>query len=198
VSVESIKGFVQLAKEEFDIKDSGNMTQILTVLSNKVHPIVLGDVFRALTQIRMLAKNLLVKQFKDTEENKDKIDNIVKFLCSESGSHDYTINRTEAKNNLGLNIEEPKPEFYKLIMKIYKDIANELEIKNPFIPAVILSDNDSQEYICKRAIIESTSDSPDVFVSEGILKKQNLSTPHGIIPSIQDNRKKEGWIKENV
>jgi len=195
VSVESIKGFVQLAKDEFNIKGSDDMTRILEVLANKVHPIVLGDVFRALTQIRMLAKNLLEKQFKETKENKDKIAKIVKFLCSESGSHDYTINRDEAKS-LGLNIETPDEELYSVIMKIYSDMAEELELSIPFNPAVILSQEATKEYSLRRALIETVSSSTDVFVSEGILSKQMVQTPNGIIPAFQDNRTFEGWRKE--
>lgn len=196
VSVESIKGFVQLAKEEFEIKDADNMTQILTVLSNKVHPLVLGEVFRARTQIRMLARSLLEKQFKNPKSSKNKIDKIVSFLCSDSGSHDYTINRIEAKNNLGLKIEDPKPELYTLIMKIYSDIVAELELSTPFNPAVVLSDSESKQYSVRRALIETTSNGTDVFVSEGTLRKQNIQTPSGIIPAFQDNRTFEGWRKE--
>lgn len=197
ISVESIKGFVELAKEEFQIKGSDQMTQILTALVNKVHPVVLGDVFRALTQIRMLAKNLLEKQFKNTKENKDKIGNIVKFLCSESGSHDYTINRDEGKN-LGLNIESPDTDFYILIMKIYNNIAAELELSIPFNPAVILSESNSKNYSIRRALIETISNGVDVFVSEGTLNKQNIPGPGGsLMPAFQDNRTFEGWRKES-
>ena len=42
-----------------------------------------------------------------------KEDAIIKFLCSESGSHDYSILRQEAKESLGLDIEKPyNPAIY--------------------------------------------------------------------------------------
>ncbi len=63
----------------------------------------------------MLANRLLANQI--TEPGK--IKNIVNFLCSDSGSHDYTINRREAKNELGLMIEKPDNALYVLIKSIY-------------------------------------------------------------------------------
>jgi ClpP class serine protease len=196
VSVESIKGFVQLAKKEFGVKDSKGMTEILNSLTQKIHPIVLGDVFRALMQIQMLAKNLLEKHFNGKKDVKDKIEKIVKFLCSESGSHDYTINRTEAKN-LGLNIETPDENLYNKIVKVYENIENELELKSAFNPAVILSESETKEYIARRALIESLTNGIDVFVSKGILKRQIINTPTGPMTAFQDNRTFEEWSKEN-
>jgi hypothetical protein len=45
------------------------------------------------------------------------------FLCSESGRHDQTINRREARDELGLRIEEPSQKLCELIKKIYDNIA---------------------------------------------------------------------------
>ncbi len=42
---------------------------------------------------------------------------IVQFLVSESGSHDYTINRREARDQLGLKIEKPDDTLYSKIKK---------------------------------------------------------------------------------
>lgn len=47
VSVEAIKGYLEIATEELGIKDDAAMASIFTALSQQVHPIVLGQVFRA-------------------------------------------------------------------------------------------------------------------------------------------------------
>lgn len=197
ISVESIKGFVQLAKEELGIRGSRDITQVMTILASKVDPLVLGDVFRARTHIRMLAKNLLEKQIR-TRNSKEKINKIVNFLCSDSGSHNYTINRTEARENLGLNIERPDENLYSLIMKIYRNIEDELELRKPFIPQLLISSVDKADFKCRRALIESIDGKTNVFVSEGSLIKLQVATPNGSMMQIQDIRTFEGWKKENV
>ena len=52
VSVEAIKGFIELAKDELKIKESDGMTPVLLALADKIHPLVLGEVYRARSQIK--------------------------------------------------------------------------------------------------------------------------------------------------
>ena len=103
VSVEAVKGYLEFAKEELMIKDDLALSNILIKLSDYVHPLVLGQVYRSRAQIQMLAEKLLQNQVTNKEITKK----IIAFLCSESGSHDYTINRREAVNDLGLRILKP-------------------------------------------------------------------------------------------
>jgi hypothetical protein len=192
VSVESIKGYVNLAREEFGISNSSDMSNVLRALAEQVHPLVLGNVFRARYHIRMLATKLLEKQF-DREKDAEKIESIVSFLCSDSGSHDYTINRIEAKEALGLSIEKPDDELYNLLKSIYDDFTEELELRNNFNPAVLVAKKTQQEYTYRRALIESLYSDKNVFISEGVLIKNQQQTSQGIKTQVQDQRTFEGW-----
>jgi hypothetical protein len=198
VSVESIKGYFELAKKDLQIKNAESIGNILINLSNQVHPLVLGDVYRSRTQIQMLARKLLSKQIK----SEDQIKKIISFLCSESGSHDYTIYRREAKEELGLNIEKPDDNFYKIIKETFDNIQSELELKKAFDPNIILGANNQAAYSCRRALIESILGSTDVFVSEGtLIRSTQLIQQAPNIPPIQrviveDQRKFEGWKHE--
>jgi len=63
---------------------------VLEELSKQVHPLVLGQAFSGSQSDKNVSFEIIIqKQIKD----KNKIERILKFLCSESGSHDYTINR---------------------------------------------------------------------------------------------------------
>lgn len=198
VSVESIKGYFELAKKDLQIKNSESIANILINLSNQVHPLVLGDVYRSRTQIQMLARKLLSKQLK----NEIQIKKIISFLCSDSGSHDYTIYRREAKEELGLNIEKPDDNLYKIIKETFDNIQAELELKKGFDPNIILGTNSQANYSCRRALIESISGGSDVFVSEGtLIKNTQLFQQAPNIPPVQrviveDQRKFEGWKHE--
>lgn len=150
VSVEEIKGYIAVAKEEFGIEDDAGLAQILHSLSEKIHPLVLGRVYRTKAQIQMLAKKLLVNQI----SKPDDVDPIISFLCSESGSHDYTINRVEALE-LGLKVEKPNEELYQLIKEIYDDIKSELQLGQPFDAAAILGASNSLDYQAVRCLVEA-------------------------------------------
>lgn len=194
VSVEAIKGYIELAKEELGVKGDESLARILVTLSEKVHPLVLGEVYRSISQIKMLAKRLLTNQVSDPV----KIEKIVSFLCSESGSHDYTINRREATNELGLNIEKPDDALYLLIKGIYDNIRQDLCLNEAYDPNHILGGNPQAAYSLKRGLVESFSGGSNMFCSEGQLTRVQIQGPAGIQPGIQDNRTFEGWRYEQA
>jgi len=198
VSVESIKGFFEYAKQELNISNQNELTKIFNVLADKIHPIVIGNVFRSRSQIKMLAEKLLLQNIKD----KKKIKKIISFLCSDSGSHDYPIYRREARNDLGLNIETPTMDFYKKIKAVFDDIHNELELSNRYDPNVLLGGQNTLNYSFRRALIESIYGGTDVFVSEGIITKKQIPISQPGFPpinrtAIEDQRNFEGWKHEN-
>jgi len=189
VSVEAVNGFLEMAISKMSKPDANAIKDLIIQLSNKVHPLVLGDVYRSKAQIQMLSKKLLSR----TGVEKDKIDGIVSFLCSESGSHDYTIHRREARD-LGLNIEKPNDEFYKEIKSLYDDFSSELKLTERWDPIRELGTNDHISYSNKRCIIESTVDKSYCFITEGEMRK----IQQGFQIQIQDNRTFEGWKNETT
>lgn len=193
VSVESIEGYIQLIKEKFSAK-SENDEAIIAALSEKVHPLVLGQVYRTKGQIKMLAEKLLKKNLK----NKENIDKIISFLCSESGSHDYTIHRKEAAEELGLNIEKPDTETEDIINGIYEDIKGELELGKVLNPNDYLKNTDFAEYNFKRGILESVYGGSDYFTAEGVFRRRPMQTPHGMQNGIDEQRSFEGWKHESL
>ena len=190
VSVEDIKGYLELAKDELKMKDDQALAAIFSQLSQKVHPLVLGKTYRAIGQIKMLADKLLTKQVPD----KIRRERIIDFLCSGSGSHDFSINRREAQNDLGLKIEKPTQEFYLLLKEFMKIINECLDQIGPFNPQLILVNSSDGSilseaaYTINRAMIESIPGGSDFFISEGKVK-----LIPGIPVQIQDNRLFEGW-----
>jgi len=193
VSVEAVRGFLDAAKE-LGITDSSSMAQLLIDLSGKVHPLVLGQIFRSRSQIRFLAKKLLRRQISDDQKR----EGIIDFLCAESGSHDYTINRREAAQ-MGLNIEKPSDELYKLIRELHLSYVGEMKLLEPYDPYSDLAGNNTCDYIFSRAAIESRLVGSHQFLSEGTLTKSLIQQmgPLGPITqdTINDNRRFDGWRK---
>ena len=193
VSVEEISGFIELAKGELNLKGQRELGEALSRLTQHVHPLVLGAVFRTRSQIKMLARRLISHQITD----KKKVSSIISFLCSESGSHDYTIHRREARE-LGLKIETPDDALYALINAIYDDVAAELELRTTFDPKTYLGSEPTRDYCFKRAVLESLEGGSYFFTMEGRFEQQQMQTPAGLQIRINDHRTYEGWRHEQV
>lgn len=185
VSVEAVKGYLEFAKEELGIKDDAALSNIFIKLTEHVHPLVLGQVYRSRAQIQMLAEKLLVNQVRDPQ----KIKTIISFLCSDSGSHDYTINRREAKKDLGLKIVKPSVEQYELIKSIYDNINEELQFTKVFNAAEIQG-----AYAARRCLLESVVGGSDYYVTEGQILR--AVSPDGN-QLIQNRINFEGWRHED-
>jgi hypothetical protein len=200
VSVESIQGFFDLAKNELKLNNESNLKDVLLNLSEKVHPLVLGNVYRSRTQIQMVARKLLQKQL--GADKGEKIDKIISFLCSDSGSHDYAIYRNEARDELGLSIEKPNDEQYSRIKAIFDDIKEELKLLEPFNLNLVLGVNNIANYVCRRVLLESIEGGTDVYLTEGTLTRttQVIPQPPPLPPlnrsAIENQMNFEGWKHE--
>lgn len=195
VSVEFVNAYIEMAKTIFAINDQRCMTDILLNLSDKIHPMTLGQVFRTRSQIQMLARKLIKWQHLTPEQE----DEVIKFLCSESGSHDYSIHRNEAVEHLGLHVEKPSMDLYNVIKSIYDDISSELDFENPYNPTILLNQKNPYSYSFRRGLIESLYNGTDVYLSEGTLSIQQVGGVMGPMPmqkQMQDKRVFEGWKHE--
>jgi hypothetical protein len=190
VSVEAVRGYLDAISKDMGISDQTALANVMMDLSNKVHPLVLGEIFRSRAQIRFLAEKLIKGQVKDAK----KVKAIIDFLCADSGSHDYTMNRREAAE-LGLRIEKPSAEFYLTLRKLHLSYAGEMKLLEPYSPQVLLGVNPSVNFTLVRGLVEST-EAAYAFLSEGSLTKTVLPGPNGLPQeAITDQRTFEGWRK---
>jgi len=197
VSVEDVIGYLKLARDEAGIKGDEGISKIMAVLSEKVHPMALGAVYRSREQIRLLASKLLGMHEKDSE----KIKKLVETLTKELPSHQYLISRREAKEELGLKVSEPTGPLDELIWNLYKDYEEQLQLNIPYNPEAILGVTGSVTVTFDRAVIES-------LTSEGAVKthmfrtvreiRRVQSTQPGIpfpVTGIQERNIEERWVE---
>jgi hypothetical protein len=183
VSAEAIRGYLDEVKKS--VKDSAGMATVWNQLSTQIHPLVLGQVFRLGGQIRALAGDLIKVQVANPKAQKQ----IIQHLCSDSGSHDYTINRRRAVE-MGLNVAKPTSAEYSVLRDITKSYNSELKTFEPYSPQGLLAGQQSQAYTLVRGLIEST-DSSYGYVSDGIVADTGQPPPGNIV----DQRTFEGWRK---
>jgi hypothetical protein len=192
VSVEAVRGYLDAAKDDLGVKDPNVLANVLIDLSNKIHPLVLGEIFRSRVQIRFLANKLLRRQVTDEE----KIKSIIDFLCADSGSHDYTINRREAAE-MGLNVEKPSVDFYGTLKQVHASYTEEMKLLEQFSPQTVLGTNPVSPYSAVRGLIESTEGGCYGYLSEGTMTKAMVPLPPtgAMQEAITDSRTFEGWRK---
>lgn len=187
VNVEDVNAFIEHARVALPHQP---IDGIFDRLAQDVHPLVLGYAFRVRAQTRMLGERLLSNHMADREA----IGKILDFLCTDSGSHDYTISRREARSELGLPVENPSWDFYWKIKALHDDYVDELEMREPHEPLVLVGDNSEFEYSFPRALIESVDLGSHVYESEGTLKKLSREVRPGLsIDSCHDIRKRDTW-----
>ena len=193
VSVENIRGYLDAIRDDLGIRGKQQLAVLIDKLSEKVHPLVLGEIFRSRAQIRFLAGKLLTRQVRD----KAKTERIIDFLCADSGSHDYTINRREALG-LGLKVEKPTDRFYRQIREIQLDYFAEMKLLEPYQPESLLAGvpaGTGVAYSHVRGLVESTEGGCYGYMSDGTLELITVPTPAGMQSGIKDQRTFEGWRK---
>jgi hypothetical protein len=194
VNVEDVNAFVNLAKEEFDLKEEDSLKKVFELLASKLHPLVLGAVQRSREQIAFLASNLLKYHCKD----ENKIQEVVGTLIRERFSHDYIISRREAKEVLNLNVVEPDQDFTVSLMELFKEYNDIMKLDTPYNPETELSTIDSGTFSFNRALIESY-DLTHVFRTTKEIKRVQIQQPGIPIPvtGYQERILKEGWFEDD-
>jgi hypothetical protein len=194
VSVESVAAFFELAKEEWRLSESG-ISSAFQALTEKIHPIVLGDVYRSRSQIERLATTLLESHMQDETQ----VVAVVRKLTRELGSHDYLISRDEAASQLKGQIAEENQSHNDLIWALYEDFRKDMELGKQYLPAVhIAAVKDAGGPLPSRITqkivqIESTGKS-DLFRRDIVLSERLIQSPGGPVPIPFQDIIFNGWV----
>lgn len=192
LSVEDVIGFIDLAKEKVGVPDE-KREEILKLLAQEVSPTDLGSVNRTHFHIRDLARKLLNLHLDCSNVDViKKRDQIIDYLTQDLYSHDYLINRKEAKEIIGLPIQyadsitKDGTNLESLMCELFELYSKELELDDPFVPALFLEDKSEKEGISKRAYIETLA-LTHIYESEFKV----FSTPQGL----RMDEKSGKWVK---
>jgi len=167
ISVEDLNSYFLLAKEKAGVKDE-QMVNVFEDLTAKIHPLSLGNAYRATRMAKQITEKLLLMHF-DATNDKEKIDSIVKEITGDICIHGYPITRDEAES-LGLNMVEPDTDLEKTMWELFENYAEKMELKKKFDPVALLGSQEMATFKYSGAFIES-SDLTDSFVFNGRIRR---------------------------
>ena len=198
ISVEEVHSFIDFCKNKkfLGLKSEDALKDVLRQLTEKVHPLALGSVYRAIEQIQMVSRKLLGLHM-SLEEDKKEIDQIVEALTRTLYSHDYIINWKEAKENIGLkvkNLKEVNAGFEDIVYRLFKEYEQEMSLTDSFSPEVLLGSDQEAGGTFNRAYVES-NEITDVFLTEKTYRRVQQTPPVVPVPTeiIEERIIREGW-----
>jgi hypothetical protein len=130
ISVEDVTAFFKLVKHDVGITHEDELVQALIALTDKIHPLAIGNVQRHHNQSRLMARRLLSLHMDKSDSHE--IEQIIDNLKSNLFYHGHPINRDEAKHDLKLKVEDPTPEVETIMWELYCQYEADLKIKEPF------------------------------------------------------------------
>ena len=193
VSVEAVIGFINLARKEMNLHEDGALAEVFAGLTEKVHPLALGDVYRSREQITSLAERLL--RMGSRKLSDPDIKRIVEILTKGLGSHDYIMNRKEARQLLGDWVVRPDPKIEKDMMALFSEYSKILHLNTQQNPDEDLEGSKERVLTYVRAIVESR-ERLDGYISIRKIRKLSVPAPGPVpmqVEGFQQSLIKEGW-----
>lgn len=133
ISVEDVTAYLNLAEETYNISGEDNKLEVYKELTSRVHPLALGNVYRKMQLIRLLAKKLIELRNPDSRPEPEITNRIIEYLTEKLYAHDYFISRDEAKT-LELNVKKPGKKLEEFMWDLYVAYENDCNMLQPFIP----------------------------------------------------------------
>ena len=132
ISVEDVTAFFKLVKDEVGITHEDELVQAFTAMTDKVHPLALGNVQRSHSQSRLMAGKLLKLHMDESLEHE--IVQLIDTLKSNLFFHGHPINREEAKKDLNLKVMTPPEDLESKMWELYVQYDRDLSLSEPFNP----------------------------------------------------------------
>jgi serine dehydrogenase proteinase len=191
VSVESVAGFKALVGE-WKLNDEA-VGASFKILADKVHPLLLGDVYRGRQQIELLAEQLLTSHRNDAQ-----VKEIIATLTKKLGSHDYLILRSEARKFMGGQIAPEDSSLEEVIWALYENFAEEMNLGTVYEPAAAvnsakLAGHALPARVVNKVVIIESGEGSEVFEHEFLLSEAQAMTPAGPQSGIRHDVLRVGW-----
>lgn len=156
IGVEDISSYLTFIKERGGLTDQHALSQAISILAEKLTAPLLGQIQRAHSHIRLVARKLLALCQPPLDDRQ--MTTVVEALTEKIFLHGHGIGRKEAAE-IGLPVEEPSPELEPMMWDLYLAYEKLLKLDTSADPLGYFASEDVDEYIepaMAVAYIEST------------------------------------------
>ncbi len=136
IAVEDIMSYVRFVKEKAGLSDQSALAGPLATLSEKLDPWVLGQMNRAHSHIRVVARKLLTARSKKAPDEQ-RIQVIVETLAEKTYQHGHALGRREAEE-INLDIIIPDDNLEKLTWQLYEEYEQLCKLREPIDPRTFI------------------------------------------------------------
>lgn len=136
---EDMSAFLNFAKSDVGLTDQSALTELFKHFCREVGFAAIGVAARSSQLAGAMAEKLLSLHMKD-EAQREKAKAIAEALNKKYFHHGYPLSRSEAKD-IGLAVAESNAEIQDLMWRIWKDLEEDLKLREPFLPIRVLRDN---------------------------------------------------------
>lgn len=175
VGVEDVMSYIRFVKTA-GVEDQAPLATIITGLADKVDPRILGQINRAHSHIRDVARKLLTSRFNRQELNEGQITLIINTLAEQTYQHGHAIGRKEAAQ-IGLNVVHPAQPVEDAVWQLFVAYEDLCKLRTPIEPrAFIPAGMDEHQEMLTMACIESEARS-DHFTSNLRMRNKRQAPP---------------------
>lgn len=133
IAVEDIMSYVRFLREKAGLSDQAALAGPVTALAGKLDPWILGQINRAHSHIRLVARKLLTARGKSQTRDEQSIQVIIETLAEKTYQHGHAIGRREARD-IGLNISHPSESLERLMWELFEAYEELCLLRKPVDP----------------------------------------------------------------
>lgn len=155
IRVEDVMSYVDFLRDKAGLGDQQAIASNISILTEKLTPWHVGNIYRTHSHIRLVARKLLTSHKQRLDDQR--INLIVETLAEKLFQHGHGITRTEARE-IGLPVVYPTRRLEQLMWALLEDYENVMNMRVPINAEDILGrDRDRAEVQVDLAMTESSA-----------------------------------------
>lgn len=158
ISVEDVTSYMNLARDQkkVGLKNPSHILEVFQTLSEKVHPLALGNVNRVHTRIRALGLKLLALHI-DVKKERKKVDEVIDTLTERLYAHTHYIGREEAIQVLDIGgfVKYASPDEQNVMWGLFEEYTTLFDLRKRFSLNSYMVGQQERELIARGGAIES-------------------------------------------
>lgn len=133
IAVEDIMSYVQFLKDKVGLSDQAALAGPISAMAAKMDPWMLGQINRAHSHIRSVARKLLASRHVDHTLEEAQIETIIDTLAEKTFQHGHAIGRHEARA-MGLNVVDADHVLEAATWNLFEAYETLCALRDPIDP----------------------------------------------------------------